>query len=178
MRLNFIASLVAVVTLFQIVAAFPSGAGGCSAGNKAVAGSHLSNAKTTGSLASAGLSISVGGKTLVAGSTTTFPINTNTVVKINSKNKSFKGFLVRLGETGGVSTDSAWSVSSSTVKKASACTSVGGVTHTSSSAKTSVSATLKLTKAATKMPLDVTIVISNGNGQSEYYYSRYFLTSM
>jgi hypothetical protein len=28
------------------------------------------------------------------------------------------------------------------------------------------------------MPLDVTIVISNGNGQSEYYYSRYFLTSM
>jgi hypothetical protein len=176
MRFNFIASLVAVATLCQSAAAFPNGAGGCSVGIAAVQGSHLTN-PTTGSLADGGLSISLGGVTLAAGSTTAFPVNTDTVITVSSTTKSFKGFLLRLGETGGVTTDNAWSFAGLDIQKAFACFDVGGVTHTSNNVKTSISATLRLPTAATAMPLDVTIVIQNVGG-SEYYYSQYLLTAV
>jgi hypothetical protein len=174
--MRFFTSLVAVATLCKSVDAFPSGAGGCSAGNNAVQGAHLNN-PTTGSLADGGLSISLAGVTLAAGSTTTFPVSTDTVITVTSTTKSFKGFLLRLGETGGVSTDAAWSFTGTNIQKAGACFDVGGVTHTNADSKTSISATLNLPTAATSMPLDVTIVIANNNGVSEYYYSQFILTA-
>jgi hypothetical protein len=116
------------------VAAFPTGAGACSAGNTAVQDSHLVN-PTTGSLASAGFLVSLGGALVVEDSTSTFPIGTNVELKVDASNKPFLGFLIRLGETGGVSTDSAFSVTGTEIKIAPVCTAVGGVTHTSASKK-------------------------------------------
>ena len=179
MPFNFLSSLVVAVvasSLYKSVDAFPSGAGGCTAGNNAVQGPHLYN-PTTGSLADGGLSISLAGVTLTAGSTTTFPVSRDTVVTVTSTAKSFKGFLLRLGETGGVSTDTAWSFTGPDVQKARVCFDVGGVTHTSSSTKTSISAILNVPTPATAMPLDVTVVIANGIRNSEYYYSQYILTA-
>lgn len=169
--------LIAASLLCESVSAFSTGAGGCSAGNTAVQSSHLTNPKT-GSLADGGFSVSLAGSTLAAGSTSTFAINTDTSLTVASTgSKMFRGFLLRLGETGGVSTDTAFTFAGTDIQKAAACSDVGGVTHTSPSDKTTVSATLKLTAAATAMPLDVTVVVQNSGGVSEYYYSQFLLTS-
>jgi Reeler domain len=167
---------VTVATLYRSADAFPAGAGGCTGGEAAVGASHLVNGKT-GSLADGGLSVSLDGVPLIAGSTVAFPVGTSTGITVTSSAKPFKGFLLRLGETGGVSTDAAFSFNSMDIQKASACFDVGGITHMSKSAKTSVSATLNLPNAAAAMPLDVTIVIVNNETGSEYYYSQYFLTA-
>jgi hypothetical protein len=46
---------------------------------------------------------------MVEDSTSTFAIDTNVKLKVDASNKPFLRFLIRLGETGGVSTDSAFS---------------------------------------------------------------------
>jgi hypothetical protein len=158
------------------VAAFPTGAGACSAGNTAVRDAHLVN-PTTGSLASAGFLVSLGGALLLEDSTSTFPTATNVELRVNASNKLFLGFLIRLGETGGVSTESAFSVAGNDIQIAPVCDEVGGVTHTSASAKSSISTTINLAASATAMPLDITIVVENSGGVSEYYYSQYLLTA-
>ena len=174
-----------VVTYFVVVAfalcesvlAYSSGAGSCSAGNNAVASTHKSGTITTGSLAKGGFTVKLGGVALSTSTTRTFSVNTATTLTISGP--SFKGFLVRLGEVGSVQTDNALT-GSGTVKVSSMCTSagVGGVTHTSSTAKTSVSATLKLASAASSLPLDVTVVVRNSGGISTYYYSQFKVSAV
>jgi hypothetical protein len=135
----------------------------------------------TGSLAQGGFSVALDGANLVTGVSSTFTINKDTTLSI-AGTKSFKGFLMRLGATDGVMTDNAFSVianSGGTVQVSSRCTDtegVGGVTHTSNNNKSFVSAILKLGATASLMPLDVTVVVQN-SGTSEYYYTRFHLTS-
>ena len=174
-------SIIAVVTILwnnfsPTVLAFSNGAGGCTAGNTAVQSIHLTQSIKTGSLATGGFSVTLGITKLVAGVPSTFPINTATSLTI-AGTKSFKGFLMRLGEVGGVQTDAAFSVvTSGGIQISTKCTGVegvGGVTHTSSALKSKATATLKVASAAASMPLDVTVVVVNTGGVSEYYYSQF-----
>jgi hypothetical protein len=171
--LLFAAHLVIIATLFKQSDAFPTGAGACTAGNTAVEGSHLIN-PTTGSLADGGFTISLGGTPLLDGAAGSFSINTD--IELILSGGTFKGFLFRLGETG-VDTNSAFTVTGPLIQIAPVCTEVGGVTHTSNSDKTTISATLNMAAVAADMPLDVTVVVQNGGGGSEYYYSQFLLSS-
>ena len=178
----FIIAVVAILSsnFSPTVLAYSNGAGGCTAGNTAVQSIHLTQTIKTGSLATGGFSVTLGTTKLVAGVPTTFPINTATSLTITGT-KSFKGFLMRLGEVGGVQTDAAFSVvTGGGVQVSSKCTGVegvGGVTHTSSALKTKATATLKLGSAASSMPLDVTVVVVNTGGVSEYYYTQFKLSA-
>lgn len=172
--MKFLTLLLLIVALLcKSATSSPVGASSCPANTAAVGGSHLTNAKK-GTLAAGGFTVRVGGVTLPAGGTAVFKTSSTITV---TGNKQFKGFLIRLGEIGNVSTDTALSTSSGGISSACRTAGVGGVTHTSSSLKRSVTATVRMTKAAVKMPLDITIVVINAGGKSEYYYSKYFLTS-
>jgi hypothetical protein len=112
--MRFIATIIVIggILLCQSVVAYPSGAGGCTAGNTAVQSLHLapeSGTIVTGSLANGGFTVSLDGAKLIADSTYTFSTYTDTALTITGTTKTFRGFLVRLGETGGVYTDSALS---------------------------------------------------------------------
>ena len=169
--------IVIAFALFDSVLAYSSGAGSCSAGNNAVGSTHKTGKITTGSLAKGGFTVKLGGVALSTSTTRTFSANTATTLTLSGP--SFKGFLLRLGEVGSVQTDNALT-GSGTVQVSSMCTSagVGGVTHTSSVAKTSVSATLKVTSAASSLPLDVTVVVRNSAGISTYYYSQFKISAV
>ena len=119
----------------------------------------------------------LGSTTLSPTSTATFSVGVGTTLTI-SGTKPFTGFFMRLGEVGGVQTDTALS-GTGDVQVPRVCTTagVGGVCQTSSSRKTSVTASLRLDSAAASMPLDVTIVVSAGGDVSEYYYSRFLLSA-
>jgi hypothetical protein len=164
--------LIAAIVCKSVVA-YSSGAGSCSAGNNAVQSSHLTD-PTTGSLADGGFSVSLGGSKLAEGTPSTFSINTDYALTI--RGGTFRGFLMRLGNTG-VSTEEVFSVFGSDIQLAAVCTDVGGVTHSSPDEKTEVAAALNLEAAASNMPLDVTIVVKNSGGASEYYYSQFELSS-
>jgi hypothetical protein len=165
--------LLVAAALCREAISFSTGAGSCSAGNNAVQGIHLSN-PTTGSLGVGGFTVSLAGATLVEGALSVFPINTDAELIISGG--TFRGFLARLGETG-VETDTAFSFTSADVQKAAACVDVGGVTHTSNSDKTTISAILNMATDAASMPLDVTVVVQNSGGVSEYYYSQFLLAA-
>ena len=159
--------------------AFPSTTGSCAAGSAAIVSDPHTTATRiiTGSLAIGGYSVKLGATTLSPTSTSTFTVGVGTTLTI-SGTKPFTGFFMRLGEVGGVQTDTALS-GTGDVKVPRVCTTagVGGVCQTSSSTKTSVTASLRLDSAAASMPLDVTIVVSGDNAVSEYYYSQFLLSA-
>ena len=169
--------IVIAFALFESVLAYPSGAGSCNAGNNAVGSTHKTGTITTGSLATGGFTVKLSGVALSTSTTRTFYVNTASTLTLSGP--SFKGFLLRLGEVGSVQTDNALT-GSGTVKVSPLCTSagVGGVTHTSNTVKSSVSATLKVTSAASSLPLDVTVVVRNSAGISTYYYSQFKISAV
>ena len=173
--------VVLIVAAFWCSAhAFPSTTGSCAAGSAAIVSDPHTTATRiiTGSLAIGGYSVKLGATTLSPTSTSTFTVGVGTTLTI-SGTKPFTGFFMRLGEVGGVQTDTALS-GTGNVKIPAVCVAagVGGVCHTSSSTKTSVTASLRLDSAAASMPLDVTIVVSGNNDVSEYYYSRFLLSAV
>ncbi len=174
--------LLFIAPLCKSALAYPYGAGSCAAGNNAIGGSHLSRSIVTGSLDQGGFFVSLGGAKLVAGSTSSFTINTDTPLTITGTLKTYRGFIARLGGTGGVSTVTALSGgSSSDIQVAFPCTGgegVGGVTHTNNNDKSAITATLNLGAAASGMPLDVTVVVRNNRGVSEYYFSSFTLNAV
>ena len=167
-------------TLCTSVHAFPNTISNCEAGLEAINGEPHVPAPTiiTGSLANGGFSVKLGTTTLSPTTTSTFPVGINTTLTITGT-KAFTGFFMRLGEVGGVETDTALS-GTGNVKRPKPCISagVGGVCHTSSSEKTSVTAVLRLDAAAASMPLDVTIVVSANDDVSEYYYTEYKISAV
>jgi hypothetical protein len=171
--MRFASPLLLVAALSKSVDAFSSGAGACGPGNTSVQGPHLMDA-TTGSLSDGGFTISLDGTALSESKTSTFAVGED--VKVTVAGKSFKGFLVRLGQTD-VDTKGAFTPGGDDVQVASACFDAGGITHKSGSVKTTVSATLNLAEAATDMPVDVTVVVVNSGGKSEYYYSQFMVTA-
>ena len=157
--------------------AYPSGAGSCAAGVAAVQGPHLTRGTiTTGSLALGGFTVALGGSPLVDGVTSTFDINTDVSLTI-AGTKTFKGFLLRLGGSNTISS----LTGTGDVQVSNICTvdGVGGVTHTSASEKTTVTATLRLATAAAGLPLDVLVVVQNSGvtNISEYYHTSFLLTA-
>jgi hypothetical protein len=169
--------LIIAAVLCNSVNAFPNGAAGCNPDMPAVEGAHLSQPTTTsGILADGGFTVSLDGVPLTVGATSTFPLNTDTALTISGSAKTFRGFLMRLGETE-AQTDGAFTVTGTDIKNADVCFDVGGVTHTSNDDKTTVTATLNLDAIASDMPLDVTIVVQNSDGISDYYYSQFLLTA-
>ena len=160
--------------------AFSSATGSCAAGDAAIdGGPHLKAQRIiTGSLATGGFSVKLGATTLTLASPSTFTVNVGTTLTITGQ-KAFTGFFMRLGEVGGVQTDTALS-GTGDVKVPRVCTAagVGGVCQTSGSLKTSVTASLILTTAAASMPLDVIIVVVGDNSVSEYYYSQFLLSAI
>jgi len=172
--------ILAVALCKSSVFAFPSSAGSCNAGNNALVGAgsdHLTGGKTikTGSLTTGSYAVTLGGSVLTPNVVSTFPTNTNTNLVITGT-KGFKGFLVRLGKVGEVNS---LTPVGTNMQVSSICTSsnVGGVSHTNANSKTSITTTLKVTGVASSMPLDITIVVQNSNGLSEYYFSQFLLSS-
>ena len=90
--------------------AFPSATGSCAAGDRAIDGGPHLAAQTiiTGSLATGGFSVKLGATPLSPTSTSAFTINLGTTLTITGT-KAFTGFFMRLGEVGGVQTDTALS---------------------------------------------------------------------
>ena len=175
-----------LITAFcKSVFAYPSGAGSCAEGGDAIGQtgeSHVATGKpiNTGPLSDGGFSVTLGDSVLAQFQTFTFPINTKTSLTINSSSKQFKGFLIRLGETGTM-TDLAFDGNTdSQLKVSPLCTAagVGGITHTTSDDKTTITAYLNLDAVAADMPLDVTIVVDNDSVESIYYYSRFIVSSI
>jgi len=175
-----------LITAFcKSVLAYPDGAGSCAEGADAIGQpgeSHVATGKpiNTGPLSDGGFSVTLGDTVLAQFQTFTFPINTKTSLTINSSSKQFKGFLIRLGETGAM-TDLAFDGNTdSQLKVSPLCTAagVGGITHTTSDDKTTITAYLNLDAVAADMPLDVTIVVDNDSVESIYYYSRFIVSSI
>lgn len=103
--------------------------------------------------------------------------------------KQFRGFLLRLGppeeaEDGAVNldtTDALDRTSDDVVVALEQCVleeGVGGLSHTNNDLKDSVTGILRMDEMAKDLPLDVTVVIQNRNGISEYYYQRFFLNAV
>jgi hypothetical protein len=167
-------------TLCTSVHAFPTTISNCEAGLEAINGEPHVPAPTiiTGSLDIGGFSVKLGTTTLSTTTTSTFAVGVNTTLTITGT-KAFKGFFMRLGEVGGVQTDTALSGTGNVkVPKVCITAGVGGVCHTSSSEKTSVTAVLRLDAAAASMPLDVTIVVVADYDVSEYYYTEYKISAV
>ena len=174
--------LIISATLCQSVIGFSTGAGSCAAGADAVQSVHLVRETViTGSLADGGFSVSLAGAKLDKNTPFSFAVGAENNLTI-SGTKSFRGFLVRLADTG-VMTDSALTATGNDVKVSTVCTDaegVGGVTHKSSIDKTTVTAILKLDSPAVRMPLDVTIVVENDGitDKSEFYHTRFLVTAV
>ena len=153
--LHFGHFLFIAATLCTSVHTFPTTISNCEAGLEAINGDpHISATTiTTGTLDIGGFSVKLGTTTLSTTATSTFAVGVNTTLTITGT-KAFTGFFMRLGEVGGVETDTALS-GTGNVKKPKICTvaGVGGVCHTSASQKTSVTAVLRLDAAAASMPL-------------------------
>jgi hypothetical protein len=168
-------------TLCQSVIGFSTGAGSCAEGADAVQSVHLIRGTvTTGSLADGGFSVSLAGAKLDENAPSSFAVGTDNKLTVTGS-KTFRGFLIRLGDTG-VMTDSALSATGNDMQVSSLCTlaeGVGGVTHTSNTDKRNVTATLNLDSPATRMPLDVTIVVENDGitDRSEFYHTRFLVTA-
>jgi hypothetical protein len=171
--MRFGVSLLLVAGVLKLVNSFPSGAGSCGPGNTSVGSDHLIN-PTTGSLAAGGFTVSLDGAALAEGKTSIFAVGKD--VKVTVAGKAFKGFLVRLGKTD-VSTIGAFKAQGNDVQVAAVCFDAGGITHTSKRLKRSISATLNLPAAAVDMPVDITVVVNNDDGDSEYYYSQFTVTA-
>ena len=90
---------------------------------------------------------------------------------------AFRGFLLRLGSTGPSTFDALSGGSDSNVQVATVCDDVGGVCHNSNSDKRSITANLKMAESSNDMPLDVTVVVLNTGGVSEYYYTAYTISA-
>ena len=177
-------ALLVLAASVSAVVAFPSAPGQCPEGIVAVGPSHLgAPSVTTGSLIDGGLSISVNGDAIPAGTAMTLPAGVEHTITLavtgsNPDVTFFRGFLIRLGETTVSTLGAVQPVDTAISAIAGVCTGagVGGVGHNGRVEKTTVSATVMLPSAAANMPLDVTAVIMLRNGESEYYYSSYTLS--
>ncbi|CAB9524387.1 expressed unknown protein [Seminavis robusta] len=111
--------------------------------------------------------------------------HTLTLRKMDDAAKSFRGFLFRLGpppdEPDIDTTDALTRTTSNTTVAFDQCImgeGVGGLGHTNALLKESVSGILRMERVARGMPLDVTVVIQNYGGLSEYYYQQFIINAV
>lgn len=163
--------------------AYPTGAGSCSVGGAAVGGSHLTGSLTSGAIdLASGLDVSINDQLLSPG--TVFPIastTTTATLSLISMN-GFKGFSFILS---GASNAVGLALTDTTNQKVNNMCGqdIASATHANADVKNQVDLTLQFTQAnlaaaTTDVPLDITVVVSNSGGISEYYYSQFTLQLM
>jgi hypothetical protein len=161
------------------VVGFPSGAGGCVTGEPSVSGPHVPS--TTGDLTLAGndIEVSVDGTVLDPSTPLAIAAGEEHVITISATGATpFRGYLLALSTASGLDLSAALVPQNDTIgQTATACTApLFGVTHTSNSDKTQVSAFFSLDGEA-ELVLDVTVVILNSGGVSQYGYAGYQLSN-
>ena len=178
-----------LLTVHQI-SAFPGGVGGCAGGRAAVEGAHLAtSARITGTIGNVRLQMVLDDQfVLRSANTMDFTVGGNhtlTLRMMDDTATAFRGFLFRLGKP----LDNAAFDTTDAFRRTTRDTSVafehcvinegvGGLSHANANVKESVSGILRLDEPANNMPLDVTVVIQNRNGLSEFYYQRFFLNAV
>jgi hypothetical protein len=160
------------------VAAYPTGAGACPEGEAAPGGSHLRDTKnvTTGFLSDGGFSVTFDGTVPSSDNKVTVSkLELDVVVTGDSAETTFKGILIRVGNT-----TSDQVIPGGNLTVATACEGqVGSATHNTSDDKTSGSATIDLTNSDVAMvKLDISVIVQNSDSLSvsTYYYTGYEVT--
>lgn len=187
------ASAAAAVALFlhlDAAHAFPSGAGGdCPANVAAVGSPHLNTQLTiiTGTLEEGGFVFNLTGLSLAEGAVLDVP-NGETpdhVVELapseaaSADGTIFRGFLIRAqslldtGNSGGSDPGIIVDVGEQSQNAAVCVEPAFGITHTSNDDKVLASGTVRTAIADLTVVFDVTVVVSQRDGISEYYYSQY-----
>ncbi|CAB9503685.1 expressed unknown protein [Seminavis robusta] len=165
------------------VSASPTGASACPGGEAAVGGTHLTAADLkTGTLEESpqGLKVQLNGADLVPGIPGIFFGGEEATISLTGT-ADFKGFLLRLDGAVFDAADVTYGFDPSEedeIQQAAVCTGgAEGWTHTNNSPKSTVSVSITLGAARSDLRLDVTVVISNSAGVSEYYYTGYDLSA-
>lgn len=173
-QMNF-RSLLALLSLHRALA-FPSGAGGCDAGNP-LGGFHISRPQTTGSLSVGGFEILLNDFPVSPITPTVFSPGGNNTITLRSTGTDnvFRGYLLRFDvgntDTGGLIPDAEGAVSSFCIAQ-----NVSSVTHTNNNDKTEITATIDIDEDVTDLiSLQVTVVVANVPASSEWYFSNYML---
>jgi hypothetical protein len=159
------------------VNAFPQGAGSCRQGQAAVHGNHLRRSNvTTGQLSEGGFQMHLNDVSLSILQPKEFEVGIyHNLSLVALDGRFFRGFLLRLND----GLEGALEPDSDDIQIANICREVPGVTHTNRDVKKLVSTSLMVPvgDVDVTMRLDVTVVVRNVFGDSEYYYSRYNLRS-
>jgi hypothetical protein len=155
------------------VAAFSSGAGGCDGDGPAVQEPHLSRPGGRGALEEFGYTLSVDG--IVVDGTTTVSAGVPHTLTVSGGENVYRGILFRLENIDG--TDATPFLNpvdgDANTQLAAVCTTpIAGVTHTNSDDKNNLSAILDVDDAASFI-LDLTLVLSNVETDSTFYYTQY-----
>ena len=165
---------VVLLTTFAFnVDANSAGAGSCGEGNTSIQNTNPTNIHgfgTNGPLADAGVTFSVGGTVLTAGTAAAFPAGTDLAWSVDSPTTPFKGIFVRVAASG----DFTHEGDPAFVDIALSCAGIPGVLgvdHFDSSGKSSVTGTSNFNDAGTAT-VDVVIVFST----AQWAYASYSLT--
>jgi hypothetical protein len=167
-RLFFVA-LILVATQ-----AYPTYTGSCKVGTS-VGGSHLKS----GSKGAVPLTLTIGGKVVKPGTTFSFAKGKSLAIKL-SGSKSFKGFQMRLASGTANTVGYLKKGTSSNVQVDAQCSAIkiGGICHNSKAAKTAVQGSILVPAAKNGLMLQVTVVMNNDGGVSEWYTSTYTLNAV
>lgn len=149
-------------------------------------GSHRSRTQVGGGpLSDHGLELRLDGTKLQAGNVSQVVVGTSYSLELFAtiSTNTFRGFLMRL-ESPNVDTIEAMSVPENpngiqvSEYFCVGIEGVGGLTHTTSNDKTQVSGLLQVDETAVNFTLDVTVVVQNRQGVSEWYYSQFLLQAI
>jgi hypothetical protein len=158
------------------VAGFGSGAGQCLIGEPSVGSPHLPSDSGNITLSGNGIEVSIDGTVLDPSTPFTVSAGEEHVVAVAAAGSTpFRGYLLVLSTVNeGIDLSAALVASDeATGQIATVCaTPLIGVTHTSSDDKTTVTALLNVAEEAALF-LDVTVVLQNGGGVSQYGYASY-----
>ena len=160
-------SIISIAILISQVAASPSGASACPAGDAAPDEAHRAGLPgLVGGLSKGNYMVNVGGRPVAFDGT---PINASLDfdITVTARETGFKGILIRVG---GTSADQV--TSPDLVAPARACGSVGSANHYDASVKRVGTASVSLDDATT-LEVDISIVLENKQGKSTFYYSAF-----
>jgi hypothetical protein len=171
--------LLASSLLVVPVAGFPSGAGGCVTGDASVSGLHIPSTTGDITLSGNGIEVSVDGTVLVPGTPLSITAGEEHEITVSATGTTpFRGFLIALSTATELDLSAALSPQDTAIAQiAGACSApLFGVTHTSRDDKTTATALLNLAEDA-ELVLDVTAVILNSGGVSQYGYGGFQLSN-
>jgi hypothetical protein len=159
----------------RVVSGFPSGAGGCTGGEAAVGGVHLTRPETAnGTLAQTGITVAIDGTPLEVNKTLTFLPNTDLEITIEGTDFDFKGFLMRVQAPTGYDTTDVILPNDDFAKVADACSApITGITHVDSSDKPIATGVVNFPEEVDSVDFDITVVFLNDVNRSAFAYSRF-----